>query len=182
MLIPPKSKPKFIQQHHKLSTLPKFHKPPTLSKLHYDQKYNTSKMLKSWHYNVNNYTMPQIPKRSHNKMTMFHHQTFNETWNNIFPNKETKEKLTLMSMWEYGAWVLGSWRSPSSSFQSNVGSYFLSWKVRKEDPLEEEDMLVQRKNGFENGFHQKWVCGKSAQEHKDLKKYWGRWVKEGWEA
>ena len=101
-----------------------------------------------------------IPTRSHNNMTMSHHQTFNEIWNNIFPNKETKEKLTLMSMWEYGAWVLGSWRSPSSSFQSNVGSYFLPWKVRKEDPLEEEDMLVQRKDGFENGFHQKWVWQK----------------------
>ena len=34
----PKSKPKLIQQHHKLPTLPKFHKPPTLSRLHHDQK------------------------------------------------------------------------------------------------------------------------------------------------
>ena len=34
----PKSKPKFIQQHHKLPTLSKFHKPPILSKLHHDKK------------------------------------------------------------------------------------------------------------------------------------------------
>ena len=33
----PKSKPKFIQQHHKLPTLSKFHKPPILSKLHHDK-------------------------------------------------------------------------------------------------------------------------------------------------
>ena len=70
--------------------------------------------------------------------------------------------------------LLPNFRSPSSSFQSNVGSYFFPREVRKEDPLEEEDMLVQRKDGFENGFHQKWVCGKSALQHKDLKKYRGR--------
>ena len=34
----PKLKPKFVQQHHKLPTLPKFHKPPTLSKLYHNQK------------------------------------------------------------------------------------------------------------------------------------------------
>ena len=34
----PKFMPKFVQQHHKLPTLPKFHKPPALSKLHHDQK------------------------------------------------------------------------------------------------------------------------------------------------
>ena len=73
--------------------------------------------------------------------------------NNIFTNKETKEKLTFKSMWECGAWVLGSWRSPSSSFHSNDGWYFFPWEVRKEGPLEEDDILVQRKDGFENGFH-----------------------------
>jgi len=26
-------------------------------------------------------------------------------------------------------------------------------KLRKEGPLEEDDILVQRKDGFENGFH-----------------------------
>ena len=132
------------------------------------KKCNTSKILQSQHYNMTKHTMPQIPTRSHKKMTMSHHQTFNEAWNNIFPNKETKEKLTLMSMWEYAAWVLGSWRSPSSSFHSNDGAYFLPWEVRKEGKFEKDDILVQRKDGFENGFHQKWVCSKRAQEHKDL--------------
>ena len=108
------------------------------------------------------------------KLSMKHETTFCQT-------KEPKKKLTLTSMWEYGAWVLGSWRSPSS-FHSNDGCYFLPREVRKNGPLEEDDILMQRKDGFENGFHQKWVCSKSSQEHKDLKKYWGRWVKEGWEA
>ena len=85
------------------------------------------------------------PKFQNNQMTISHHETFNETCNNIFPSKETREKLTLMSTWQYGAWVLGSWRSPSSSFHSNVGSYFLPWKERKEDPSKEEAILMQTK-------------------------------------
>ena len=62
--------------------------------------------------------------------------------------------------------------SPSSSCQSNVGSYFLPWKVRKEDPLEEEEeyILMQRKMGLKMGLT------------KDLKKYWGRWIDEAWKA
>ena len=60
MPIPPKSKPKFIQQHHKLSTLPKFHKPPTLSKLHHGQKYNTSKMVQSQDYKMTNLQCPKF--------------------------------------------------------------------------------------------------------------------------
>ena len=55
-----------------------------------------------------------------------------------------------------------------------MGLYFLPWKVRKEDPLEEEAILMQKKNGF----HQKWVYGENAQKHKDLKKYWWRLTKE----
>ena len=85
-------------------------------------------------------------------MTISHHETFNETCNNIFPSKETEEKLTLVSTWQYGAWVLGSWRSPSSSCQSYVGSYFLPWKERKEDPLEEEVILLQRMGFTKNGW------------------------------
>ena len=102
-------------------------------------------MLQNQHYNMINHTIPQIPTRTHNEMTMSHHQTFNETWNKIFPSKETKEKLTLMSIWEYGAWVLGSWRSPSSSCQSNVGSYFLPWKVRKKDLVEKKTFWCKEK-------------------------------------
>ena len=57
---------------------PKFYKPPTLSKLHQKKKkYNTSKMLQNQHYNMINHTMPQIPTRSHNTMTMSQHQIFN---------------------------------------------------------------------------------------------------------
>ena len=35
------------------------------------------------------------PKFQNNQMTISHRETFNETCNNIFPSKETKEKLTL---------------------------------------------------------------------------------------
>ena len=108
-------------------------------------------MLQSQHFQT--WSITQCPKNCNNQMTIPHHETFNETWNNNFPSKETKEKLTLVSTWQYGAWVLGSWRSPCSSCQSNVRLYFLPWKVRKEDPLEEEAILMQRKMGFtKNGY------------------------------
>ena len=102
--------------------------------LQHDQSYNTPNSNK----NTTKWQCLTI------KFSMKHETTF-------FQAKKPKEKLTLMSMWEYGARVLGSWRSPSSSCQSNVGSYFLPWKVRKEDPLEEEDILMQRKMGLKMG-------------------------------
>ena len=39
----------------------------------------------------------------------------------------------------------------------------------------------KEKMGLKMGFTKNW-CGKSAQKHKDLRKYWRRWVNEGWEA
>ena len=98
------------------------------------KKKNTSRMLQSQHFQT--WSIIQCPKFQNNQMTISCHETFNKTCNNIFPSKETKEKLTLVSTWQYEAWVLGSWGSPSSSFQSNVGWYLLPWKARKEDPLE----------------------------------------------
>ena len=104
------------------------------------------------------------PKFQDNQMTISHHKTFNETCNNIFQSKETKEKLTLVSTWQYGAWVLGSWRSPSSSCHSNVGSCFLPWDARKEDPLEEEAILMQRKWFHQNGCGMKMLKTQKSKE------------------
>ena len=61
---------------------------------------------------------------------------------NNFPPPPQK-KLTLKSILECGAWVLGSWRIPSSSFHSSDGWYFFPWKVRKEGLF-----IVQRKGKF----------------------------------
>ena len=95
-----------------------------------------------------NHTMPQISTKAHNnKMTMSIHQTFNEAWKQQISHQK-KKKLTLKSMWECGAWVLGSWRSPSSSFHSSDGWYFFPWKVRTEGLLEEDATIVQRKGKF----------------------------------
>ena len=96
--MPPKSKPKFIQQHHKLPTLPKFMSHQHCPSYTMTKKYNNSKMLQNQDYNIINHTMPQIPTRAHNKMTISQHQTFNEAWkmfHNIFPNKQTKKN----SLW-----------------------------------------------------------------------------------
>ena len=156
---------------------PKFYKPPTLSKLHHDQKKKKRKnttLQKCSKTNITTWSIIQCPKFQQDHTTKWQCLTIKLSMKHeatLFQTKKTKEKLTLISMWEYGAWVLGSWRIPSSSFHSNDGWYFLPWEVRKEGPLEESDILMQWKDGFESGFHQKWVCSKSAQEHKDLKKY-----------
>ena len=81
MPILPKSKPKLIQQHHNLPTLSKFHKPPTLSKLNHDKKNLKNKKMQHFKnapkptlQHDQSYNAPN----SNNKMTMYHHQTFNE--------------------------------------------------------------------------------------------------------
>ena len=99
----PKSKPKLIQQTSQITNIAKtsqFLCPNNPSKKssnnitnyqhcrnsishqhcpHYTmtKRYNISKMLQSQHYNMINHTMPQIPTRSHNTMTMSQHQIFN---------------------------------------------------------------------------------------------------------
>ena len=89
-------------------------------------------------YNMINHTMQNFNKSNNHQMTMSQHQAFNKTWNQQISQQrnQEKEKLTLKSILECGAWVLGSWRSPSSSFHSRDGWYFFSLKTRKEGPLE----------------------------------------------
>ena len=90
-----KSKPKFIQQHHNLPKLSKFQKPPTLSKLHHEKKKTLQENSK---VNITKHDQSyNVPKFQDHQMTISHYETFNETCNNIFPSKETKEKLTMVS-------------------------------------------------------------------------------------
>ena len=118
-------------------------------------------------------------------MTMSQHQAFNKTWNQQISQQrnQEKEKLTLKFILECGASVLGSWRSPSSSFHSRDGWYFFPLKVWKEGPL--EDAIVNAKKngglemGFKNGFLAKMV--KNTKIWEDIEGD-GRWMKEGWEA
>jgi len=72
-------------------------------------KCNTSKMLQSQDYNMNNHTMPQIPTRAHNKMTISHDQTFNGAWKQNFSKQRNQRKTHLevhVGMWSVGLWVL----------------------------------------------------------------------------
>ena len=108
MPILPKSKPKFIQQHHKLPTLSKFQKPPTLPKLHQDQrKKHTLRMLQSQHSKHDqSHNAPEI-----SKVIISHRETFNETCNNILPRKKKKKKKNshlgvYMTIWSIGLRVL----------------------------------------------------------------------------
>ena len=148
----PKSKTKFIQQHHKLPTLSKFHKLPTLSKLHHDKKINTSKMLQNQHYNMIYHTIPQIPTRTHNKMTMSHRQIFNEAWNNIFPSKETQRKTHVdvhVRIWSMGLGVL---KKPLLIMPIKCWIIFLTMKSKKRGSIGRRRHFDAKKNGFENRF------------------------------
>ena len=146
-----KSKPKFIQQHHNLPTLSKFQKPPTLSKLH-PKKTHFKNSPKPIFPNTINHTMP--PKFQNNQMTISHHETFNETCNNIFPRKETKEKLTL------GPRVL---KKSIIIMSIKCWIIFLTMKSKKRRSLGGRSHFDAKKMGLENGFHQKWVYDESAQ-------------------
>ena len=171
--MPPKFKLKFIQQHHILHTLPKFHESSTLSKLHHAKKLNNSKWPQSQDYNMINHVMSKIStKANHNKMTMSQHQTCNKAWNQQISKKKKKKKLlTLKSILECGAWVLGSWRSPSSSFHSRDGWYFFPWKVRKDGLLEDETIVNAKKKEVwkwvsQNGYEAK--MAKNTRIWKDI--------------
>ena len=169
--MPPKFKPKFIQQHHILHTLPKFHESSTLSKLHHAKKLNNSKWPQSQDYNMIKHVMSKIStKANHNKMTMSQHQTCNKAWNQQI-SKKKKKLLTLKSILECGAWVLGSWRSPSSSFHSRDGWYFFPWKVRKDGLLEDETIVNAKKKEVwkwvsQNGYEAK--MAKNTRIWKDI--------------
>ena len=119
----------------------KLYKPSTLSKLHNTNQLNNSKMPQNkkstWPHNSfqPKHTMSKIPTRANNnKMTMPHHKVLNKIWNQQIYQQKAKKKneLTLKSFLdECGAWLLGSWRSPSSSFHSRDGWYFFPLNVRK---------------------------------------------------
>ena len=59
-----------------------------------------------------NHAISKISTRANNQMTMSQHQTLNEVGNQQIPQqrnqKKKKKNLTLKSILEYGAWVLGS--------------------------------------------------------------------------
>ena len=171
--MPLKVKPKFIQQHHILHALPRFHESSTLSKLHHAKKLNNSKntpkprLLHDQPYDVQNFNKS---KQQQNDNV----STSNSQWNmnsTNFPTKKQKNKLTLKSMLEWGAWVLGSWSSPSSSFHSRDGWYFFPWKVRKEGLLEDGDIINAKKKEVwkwvsQNGYEAK--MAKNTRIWKDI--------------
>ena len=144
--MPPKFKSKFIQQYHILPTLPKF------MNRHHCSSYTMPK-----NSTIQNSTKPtlqhdqtlQCPKfqqkKTTIKMTMSQHQTCNKTWKQKICQQRNKKKLGLKSILERGAWVLGSWRSPSSSFHSSDGWFFFPWKVRKKGLLEDDAICAKKK-------------------------------------
>ena len=58
-----------------------------------------------------------------------------------------------------------------------MGGIFFSLKVRKEGLLEDDSIGNAKKKEVSKWVSQKWVCSKNGQEHNDLKRYWGKWVK-----
>ena len=159
MPILPKSKPKFIQQHHNLPTLSKFQEPPTLSKLHHyikKKKIHYKNATKPTFPNITNPTMP--PKFQNNQMTNISPWNFQWNMQQYFSKQRNQRKTHLgvyMTIWSMGPRVL---KKSIIIMPLKCWIIFLTWDARKEDPLEGEAILMQRKWIFENGFHQN-GCG-----------------------
>ena len=130
---------KIVQQCPKIISNTKLNQWPTLSELRNTKELNNSKMpqnKKSRWPHKDFHPNHTISKNSHKSkqqhMTTPHHKILNKTWNQQIYQQKTKNELTLKSFLdECGAWLLGSWRSPSSSFHSRDGWYFFPLNVRK---------------------------------------------------
>ena len=99
----PKSKPKFIQQHHIVPTLPKFMTHQHCSSYTMTKKYNNSKCSKA---KTTTWSIIQCPKFQQEHTTKWQCPDIKfsmEHENNIFSKQRNKEKLTLKSILECGA-------------------------------------------------------------------------------
>ena len=133
--------------------------------LQHDQSYNTPNSNKNTQQNGN--VSPS-----------------NFQWNmkQHFSKQRNQRKTHLgvhVRIWSMGFRVL---KEPLLIMPIKCWIIFLTMKSKKRGSIGRRRHVDAKKNAFENGFHQKYVCGKSAKKHKDLKKYWGRWMREGWEA
>ena len=95
------------------------------------------------------------------KLSMKHATTF-------FKARKPKKKKThlgvYMTLWSMGCRVL---KKSILIIPIKYWITFLTMKSKKRGSLGGRSHLDAKKNGF----HQKWVCDKSAQKDKDLKKY-----------
>ena len=100
---------------------------------------------------------------------------------NKFPNKEIQKHKAHLKV-HFGLWSMGLrvLEEPFFLILFKWWVIFFPTKVRK-DGLLEYAIINAKNGGLEMGF-KKWVCSKSGQEYKDLKKGWGRWMKASWEA
>ena len=146
-----KSKPKFIQQHHKLPTLSKFHKPPTLSKLQHDQrKNNTSRMIQSQHFQT--WSITQCPQNF--KITKWQYLTMKLSMKHATTFFQKKKKTHLgvyMTIWSMGPSVL---KKSIIIIPLKCWIIFLTMKRKKRRSLEGRSHFDANKMGLENGFHQ----------------------------
>ena len=125
--------------------------------------------------NMINHTMPQKLQQPNDNTSPWNFQ-----WNmkQQFSKQRNQRKTHIgvyMTIWSMGSRVL---KKPILIMPIKCGIIFLTMKSKKRGSLGGRSHLDAKKNGF----HQKWVCGENTQKHKDLKKYWWRWMREGWEA
>ena len=98
------------------------------------------------------------------KLSMKHETTF-------FQAKKPQKKTQLdfhVRIWSMGLRVL---KKSIIIMPIKCWIIFFTMKSKKRGSIGRRRHFDAKKNRFENGFHQKWVCGKSAQKHKNLKKY-----------
>ena len=85
-----KFKLKFIQQHHKLPTLPKFMTHQHCSSYTMPKNTTIQKKPQSQDYNMINHAMPQISTKAHNNtITMSRHQILNSKFQFFNPKFQT---------------------------------------------------------------------------------------------
>ena len=130
------------------------------------KKKNTPRMLQ-------NQLITQCPKLQQPNDNI---SPSNFEWNmkQHFSMKRNQRKTHLgvyMTIRSIGPSVL---KKPMLIMPIKCGITFFTIKSKKRGSLGWRSHLDAKKNGF----HLKWVCGENAKKHKDLKKYWWRWMRE----
>ena len=109
-----------------------------------------------------------------NKNNNAHHKVLNQARNQQINQQKQKNELTLKSLVDgYGAWLIGSWRSSSSSFHSIDGSYLFPRNVRNLGGPEGKAMEDKKDEGLKMGL--KIGLFKDTKKLKDLKRISRRW-------
>ena len=186
-----KFKSKFIQQYQKLHTMQNFMSHQLCPNFMISNNSTIQKCPKTksttWSHKdfQPNHTIFKIPtKTNNNKMIMSHHQALNKTWNQKICQQRNKKwahlKVHFGWMWSMASRFL---KEPLFLIPFKGWMIFLPIESKKRWPLRRcHESAKKKKIEVWRWVSRKWVCCKGGQELKDLKRYWGKWLKSSLEA